>query len=168
MLMKNSYEIERKYFVETPDFSKLCLKSRKEIVQTYLKRDDKGLQRRVRKITESDKVFYTYTEKEFLSALIRKEKEYEITENEYESLLMQSDENLVPVIKVRYDFIYENQLFELDVYSFNEKYAILEHEIDSPEQESFLPDFINVIKEVTDDSRYSNAALAIAGEFPNQ
>ena len=120
MLMKNSYEIERKYFVETPDFSKLCLKSRKEIVQTYLKRDDKGLQRRVRKITESDKVFYTYTEKEFLSALIRKEKEYEITENEYESLLMQADEKLVPVIKVRYDFIYENQLFELDVYSFND------------------------------------------------
>ncbi|MBE6860309.1 MAG: hypothetical protein E7499_03310 [Ruminococcus sp.] len=166
--MKNSYEIERKYLIAVPDFSKLNILNRRDIIQTYLKKDEKGLQRRVRKITEAEKTFYIYTEKKFLSPLVREELEYEITADEYLSFLKQAETSLVPVEKTRYDFSFREQLFEIDVYSFDSDFAIMELEIDSPEQEIFLPDFIKVIKEVTDDGRYSNASLAIAGTFPYQ
>ena len=58
------------------------------------------------------------------------------------------------------------QQFELDIYPFSEKLAILELELENPSQEIHFPDYINVIKEVSDDGRYSNAALSKAGTFP--
>ena len=62
--------------------------------------------------------------------------------------------------------MYKKQLFELDLYPFSDEFAILELELDSPEQKIFYPEYVKIIKEVTGISEYSNSVLANAGAFP--
>ncbi|MDE6783920.1 MAG: hypothetical protein K2J26_00875, partial [Ruminococcus sp.] len=109
---------------------------------------------------------YIYTEKIFYTAVTRRELEYEITPAEYKSLI--SDSGSDSLLKKRICFEYRNQLFELDIYPFSEKFAILELELESPEQEIFFPDYIDVIKEVTGDKRYSNRVLGTSSMFPEE
>ena len=166
--MSVSFEIERKFLVEFPDVSELDVKRRIGIVQTYLKSGENGSQRRVRSVDENGSVKYTYTEKIFLTHVTREENEYEISAEEYRSLLSQNRRDCPPVEKVRYCFDYQEQLFELDTYPLSDKLAIMELELGSPEQKIDFPDNVKVLREVSDDLRYSNSALARAGAFPEQ
>ncbi len=161
-----AYEIEKKFLVDFPELNKLNVTRRIEILQTYLNNGENQAQRRVRKIIENDNLKFTYTEKLFLTAVVRQEMEYEINRAEYERLIVQAREDCAPIEKVRYCFAFRDQLFELDTYPFSDKLAILELELNSPEQLITFPDNVNVIKEVTDDGLYSNAALATARAFP--
>ena len=54
----------------------------------------------------------------------------------------------------------------MDIYSFSTELAILELELDSVSQEIDFPECINVLKDVSADGRYSNAALAKENCFP--
>ncbi len=164
--MAAEFEIERKYLVEFPELSSLDKCITISICQTYLVKGDNDLQRRVRRLEVDGAVSYTYTEKRFLTPVTREEKEYEIDKAEYEKCLLEADSECVPIEKVRYCFDYKGQLFELDTYPYSDRLAILEIELENPEQRVYFPDVINVIKEVTGDGRYSNAALASAGAFP--
>ncbi|MCR5600044.1 MAG: CYTH domain-containing protein [Ruminococcus sp.] len=166
--MGKNYEIERKFLVEFPDVAHLDVKRRISIVQTYLKKGVNGSQRRVRYVEENGKVKYTYTEKVFITPVTREENEYEISQEEYRRLLSQERGNCPPVEKVRYCFEYNSQLFELDKYPFSDELAIMELELGSPEQKIDFPDNVKVLREVSDDARYSNASLASAGGFPEQ
>ncbi|MBR6622815.1 MAG: CYTH domain-containing protein [Ruminococcus sp.] len=165
--MAEELEIERKFLVEFPDLKKLDVKRKISIIQTYLHRGKNDSQRRVRRLEENGKVFYTYTEKIFISPTTRKETEYDISCEDYEKLLDDADKTLTPVDKVRFCFKYRNQLFELDTYPFSDKLAVMEIELDSTGQVIDFPDSVRVIKDVTADSRYSNAALSAAGVFPD-
>ncbi len=165
--MAENLEIERKFLVEYPDCNKLDIVRRIGILQTYLENGGGGSQRRVRKITENGADVYFYTEKEFITAVTRRENEYEISAELYGELLEEKDPDCVPVSKTRVCFGYKDQLFELDLYPFSDKFAILELELESPEQEIFFPENVKIIKEVTGIKDYSNAALANAGVFPN-
>lgn len=165
--MSKTYEIERKFLVEFPDVSELDVRRRAAIVQTYLKSGENGSQRRVRSVDENGSIRYTYTEKVFLTSVTREENEYEISAEKYHELLSSDRrESCPPVEKVRYCFDYHGQLFELDTYPFSDKLAIMELELGSPEQIIDFPDNIKVLREVSDDVRYSNASLAKAGAFP--
>lgn len=164
--MIKGYEIERKFLVEFPDTAQLDVKRRISITQTYLNNELNGMQRRVRRIRDNDNVTFMYAEKLFLTDVTRQEMEYEINENEYERLLVQAKKDSTPVEKIRYCFEYKNQLFELDTYPFSDRLAIMEIELEAPEQAVDFPDNVNIIKEVTSDRRYANAALAEAGSFP--
>ncbi len=166
--MGKNYEIERKFLVEFPDVAHLDVKRRISIVQTYLKKGVNGSQRRVRCVEENGKVKYTYTEKVFITPVTREENEYEISQEEYRRLLEQERGSCPPVEKVRYCFEYNSQLFELDKYPFSDELAIMELELGSPEQKIDFPDNVKVLREVSDDARYSNASLASAGGFPEQ
>lgn len=165
--MGTNYEIERKFLVEFPDVAKLNVVRRIGIVQTYLKKGDNGSQRRVRSIEENGKIRYTYTEKVFLTPVTREENEYEISAEEYRTLL-QEHNDCPPVKKVRYCFEYKDQLFEMDKYPFSDELAIMELELRSPDQKIDFPDNVKVLKEVSADHRYSNATLASTGRFPEQ
>lgn len=90
----------------------------------------------------------------------REEDEHEISAAEYAELLKRADAGRKPVHKMRYCLDYMEQLFEIDVYPFWTDRAIMEIELDSEEREVMLPPFIEVIKEVTGDGRYTNAAIA--------
>ncbi len=166
--MAKGLEIERKFLVEFPDLSKLDVKKTIKIIQTYLKRGSENTQRRVRKITENSRISYTYTEKKFVSPVIREEDESEITAGEYVRFLEEADAECTPVEKTRYCFNFRNQLFELDTYPFSHSLAVMELELGFPEQEIYFPDYVNVLKDVSDDKRYSNAALASTGAFPEE
>lgn len=164
--MAENLEIERKFLVEYPDCDKLNAVRQIEILQTYLENGSGGSQRRVRKITENGTDVYFYTEKEFITAVTRKENEYEISAENYAELLKEKKADCVPVSKKRICFMYKKQLFELDLYPFSDEFAILELELDSPEQKIFYPEYVKIIKEVTGISEYSNSVLANAGAFP--
>lgn len=164
--MSKELEIERKFLVNIPDTDKLDVRKKLDIVQTYLEDGDNGIQRRVRRIYENDKVHYIYTEKLFMTAVTRQEMEYEIDEKEYNRLISQARQDCKPINKTRFCFDYRSQLFELDVYPFSDKLAVLELELADENQKIVFPENVGVIAEVTGNPDYSNASLANAGAFP--
>lgn len=157
-------EIERKYLIEMPDMYKIknnfdC--TTVDIIQTYLIRTDKKVERRIRQRGILDKFTYYYTEKEMLDdGLSRTERERKITEQEYLKLMMEADTELHQIRKQRTCFVYENQYFELDTYPFWSDKAILEVELTDGNKEVKIPEEIKLIKEVTTDSNYKNNNLA--------
>lgn len=152
-------ETERKFLIKLPSEKQLeeCNSVKSNIVQTYLKRLDPEIERRVRQRGINGEFAYYYTEKKKLSDSSREEREKRISKDQYLTLLV---EGISTVRKERYCFFYENQYFELDVYPDWENEAILEIELTEENQEVKLPDWITVIKEVTGDNAYSNANLA--------
>lgn len=163
--MSSGLEIERKFLVDMPDIRKLNVVKNLNIIQTYLRDGENGTQRRVRKVKCNNDVFMTYTEKKFISPVVREEKEFNINSDEYKNLLKEA-KNTSVVKKNRIEFEYKNQNFEMDIYPFSEKFAILELELENADQKIEFPKYVKVIKEVSDDKRYSNASLANAGAFP--
>lgn len=167
-LMGKNMEIERKFLIEMPEIPAADITRRLDIVQIYLNDGVNGCQRRIRKITENMKDTFMYTEKTFYSPIVRNEIETEINEKQYNEFKCEARNNCSTVIKTRVCFNHLSQLFELDMYPFSDKLAILELELDDPLQDIHFPEYVKVIKEVSDDSRYSNAALCTAGKFPSE
>lgn len=157
-------EIERKYLIKIPSdeiLNSLPECQRTDIVQTYLTSANEYTSRRLRKRGTIEKGYkFYYTEKTPVAFGEKIEIEREISEQEYNNLISQSAADSSPINKERYCFKYEGQLFELDVYSFSDKYATLEIELNDINDPVLLPDFIDIISDVTDDNRYSNAMLA--------
>jgi CYTH domain-containing protein len=56
--------------------------------------------------------------------------------------------------------MHENQYFEIDVYPFWNDRAIMEIELSNADDNIVFPEYIDIIKEVTSDPSYKNAALA--------
>ena len=166
-MSKSGLEIERKFLVRIPDIPVGAVRKRIHILQTYLVSGQDGSQRRVRRITENGKISYFYTEKIFYTAMTRKETEFEISEGRYSELMAQVNEDYTPIEKQRICFEYSDQLFELDIYPFSDRLAIMEIELSDPEQNINFPHFVEVIREVTGIDSYSNGALANAGAFPD-
>lgn len=159
-------EIERKFLIrQTPELFAACSK-KTDIKQIYLIKTDPAVQRRIRSMTTDGAVRYFYTEKRFISAVTREENEREITREEYEKLRSESDMSLVPIIKTRHILEFSGQCFEIDSYPFSDELASMELELADEEQEIFFPPCAVIIKEVTGDKRYSNAALAKNNGFP--
>lgn len=65
-----------------------------------------------------------------------------------------------PIQKTRYCLTYEAQYFEIDIYPFWDKQEIVEIELTKEKDEIHFPDFLKIIKEVTDDESYKNHSLA--------
>ena len=156
------YEIERKFLIAYPNLKKLeenpnCHKI--DIIQTYLKSaEDEEI--RVRQRGEGGHYVYFKTIKRKVTDIKRVETECRIKKDEYLALLMQADTQKHQIRKTRYCLTYENQYFEIDVYPFWQDQAIMEIELRNENEEIRFPDMIRVIKEVTDDPAYKNAALA--------
>ena len=153
-------EIERKFLIYKDDV--LCEKASEkwDIVQIYLTEKIEGIQRRIRSITINGETHCAYTEKNFIKPMVREEYEREISKDEYESLLGEADRKKTPVIKTRLVIEYNSQRFEADIYPFSDEYCTIELEIADESTDIDMPPFVRVIKEVTGDSRYSNAELA--------
>ena len=158
--MKQPLEIERKYLIAYPDTEVLRPRCRDvfEIEQTYL-RAAPGITARVRRRVGEKEEFF-YTEKERLSDLTHVERERVISCEEYEQLLTTRDEKAMTIRKTRYCLPHEDFVFEIDVYPFWQNVAVMEVELDREDQAFTLPDGITVIREVTDERRMKNAALA--------
>ncbi len=154
-------EIERKFLIEYPDTEFLgtlpCAKS--TIEQTYLNSENGKF--RLRKRGENGDYIYIKTVKNKINETIREEIETRLSEAEYKKLL---DENTVTgkICKDRYCLMYNGVYYEIDIFPFWKKQAYLEVELLNEDEEIIIPEFINVIKEVTYDPRYKNSSLCVS------
>jgi len=163
------FEIERKYLVKMPDLTALeamptCQKV--DICQTYITcQPDREV--RVRQRGQNGNYIFTRTEKSSISPIKRVEREERLDQSEYLHLLMEADPTMHPIRKTRYCISANNQYFELDIYPAWKDYAILEVELRSEDEVVKMPDYFQVVKEVTGDVRYNNSTLAkTGGAFP--
>ena len=156
------YEIERKFLIEYPDIKILeenpnCRSI--EIIQTYLNSENDD-EIRVRQRGENGNYIYFKTIKKKISDIKRVEIEKRLSKDEYLTLLMDADTQKRQIRKTRYCLTYNNQYIEIDVYPFWNDKAIAEIELSDENEEIKFPNYIKVIKEVTDDDIYKNASLA--------
>ncbi len=163
MQSKLPLEIERKFLIEYPDLKELERLSGgnfSDISQTYLV-GEKGTSERVRLRTRDGVTVYTHNTKIKLSSMKRIEFEDEVSEDEYRELLKRADPNCRTIKKVRYCVPHGGFTFEIDVFPFWSDKAFMEVEMPSEDTSVDLPNFVKIIREVTDDNRYTNHALAI-------
>lgn len=159
------YEIERKYLIQYPNLEKLekldnCQKV--EIIQTYIKTGNAD-EMRIRQRGLNGNFIYTKTIKRRVDDLTRIETEQRISKDEYLRLLLDADTTKRQIRKTRYCVMHKNQYFEIDIYPFWQDKAIMEIELRGQKQEVVIPNFVKVIKEVTDDYEYSNYNIASNG-----
>ena len=156
------YEIERKFLIRYPDVAtleRMPNTTKVEIRQTYLRGNpDEEIRLRQRGI--DGHYCYYQTVKRPAGDGKRIEIERRLTMDQYLSLLMEADPSLHPIRKTRYYLTHRNHVFEIDLYSFWHDQAIMEIELNSPDEEFELPEEIQVIREVTDDPAFKNHALA--------
>ncbi len=155
-------ETERKYIIRIPKTSDMrgCESySCSAIEQIYLP-SSVGITHRIRHRLTSGKSVYTETVKTRISPMSCIEEEKEIAREEYSRLKGQRDKNRRIVKKNRHTFLFGGQIFEIDIYPFRKNSCVMETELKNESDRPALPPFVRVIKEVTGDHRYSNAALA--------
>ena len=156
-------EIERKFLIKMPtkeQLDKLGCLSESKIIQTYLTSNNPDIERRVRQTgNKSDGFSFYYTEKKDLDIGERVEKEKRISPEEYISYLVEADTSLHQILKTRRCFIFNKKYYEMDIFSFNSEYAILEIELNDISEEIELPP-LEIIKEVTDDKDFKNYNIA--------
>ncbi len=159
---KIGLEIERKYIIKMPDVSLLSSQPEytvSDITQIYLE-GAYGETHRVRRRRFADREQFTETRKIRVDEMSVTEIEGEITEQRFVQLSENIKQDTRPVLKTRHTFLYGNQIFEIDVYPQWKNTAIMETELDSRERRVEIPPFIHIIREVTGNKAYSNAAMS--------
>ena len=91
---------------------------------------------------------------------MRREDEYVIDREEYDALLLRADSSCHPIVKDRYVLKENGLAYEFDLFPFWQDQAFLEIELEREDQEVFLPDFVTVLADVSEDKNYTNHALA--------
>ena len=156
-------EIERKFLIKYPSADALCGETW-EIEQTYLTAP-RGETRRLRRVVCGGETRYFFTEKRRITAVTRIENEREIDLAEYESLLAERDADLRVIEKTRVRIPDGEHVWEVDLFPFWDDRALLEIELSREDEEFSVPPAFEVIREVTEDRRYTNRA--IAKQIPN-
>ena len=158
--MSVNTEIERKFLIARPPDEFLLSLPHTEITQTYLKNDKEGVTERVRKRGLHGQFTYTHTTKTRIDNMSSYEDEEEISGVEYESLLARADSERNVIYKTRCLIEKGGFTFEIDVYPFWTKQAVMEVELPSKDTPFDFPESITLLREVTDDRAYSNARMA--------
>ena len=117
---------------------------------------------RVRKTVYPDgKTVYTKNEKKAVSAMTRVEREEHISDEEYRILLSEKrDEKLQVIEKTRWRIPWQGHILEVLVFPFSKNQAFCEIELESEAEEYSLPDYIELIRDVSAKKEYVNSALA--------
>lgn len=149
-----SLEVERRWLVKIPenidDFPYHTIE------QAYLS-PESGFQGRIRRLDDR----FIYTEKARTgNSAVRIENEREITEDEYNEYKKHVILNVIK--KKRYIIPYGELKFEFDIFenTVESGYAIMEAELADETVPVTLPDFIEVVAEVTEDGYYTNRNFA--------
>lgn len=160
--MGANMETERRFLIAKPDEDALrtlsdC--SYTDIVQTYLI-SRAGETERVRMREGGGICVYTHTQKKRVSLMSSIENERIIDKAEYESLLLQKDPAKKPIHKRRYALNQNGFVFEIDLYPFWQKQAIMEVELPSEDTHVEYPAEVRILREITGNRAYSNASMA--------
>lgn len=154
-------EVERKYLIKMPDLhflESLPLCRKVDITQAYIITPEGRA--RIRARGEGGQTQYFKTVKRTISALTRVEEEHRLTKQEFDDLMLFADKKRKAIVKSRHCLLWNATYFELDVFDFWKTQAFLEVELLDESDEVRLPDFIEVIRDVSGDDRYRNSALA--------
>lgn len=156
-------EIERKWLVRMPDLRLLAEQAERIIAmeQVYLKGGAPGVSMRIRRSEMNGAVTYHRNEKQRITDRVRIEREEEIDARHYSILLGFADPELRVIQKTRYCVPIEGGLTaEIDVFPFWTDRAFCEVELPEEHTPVTLPHWLDIVREVTDDKRYTNLALA--------
>ena len=156
-------EIERKYLVRYPDPKVLQAQPgvvRWEIVQIYLSPGENGETRRIRQVVCDGQIRYYRTFKRRLTDLSAEEDEREITPVEYFEYAREQAAGTRPVVKTRYRIPYGGHTLEFDIYPFWDDRAILEIELGSEHEGAQIPEYAQIVRDVSGDYAYKNSQLA--------
>lgn len=164
------YEARRRFLVEYPDIALLedlpnCY--REEIEQIYL-HAPQSEEIRLRKRRSGEDCVYYITRTKTEGGHRRLESEGRLTEREYMQFLGNADPGMKPIRKTRWSIIWYGHYYEIDLYPFWKDRAVLEVLLRDEEEEVKIPDFLQVIREVTDDREYQIASLASLKSRPTQ
>ena len=165
---KSALEIERKYIIEMPNISLLFAQegyTKSDITQIYLS-SQKGETHRIRRRIFCDRDEYTETRKIRIDEMSVTEIETEINQTEFIKKAEKIEQGTVPVIKTRHTFVFDGQIFEIDIYPQWSHTAIMETELASRDDRVNMPPFIRIVREVTGEKGYSNAAMSRS--FPDE
>lgn len=135
------------------------------IVQHYLT-SITGFERRIRKREKDGNTLYYYSEAKTISSKERIKTDRIISEREYFQYMLEADPNLSVIDKTRYSFIHNNHFFKLDIFDFDTNKGLLSLQVPQDEESLIkLPEYIKVIKDVTDDANYKNYYLAKSRKY---
>ena len=154
-------EIVRKFLITCPNTAWLEQRGarRVEIFQAYLAAKE-GEELRIRELREGGKHIYYKTLKRRLSDRKRLEIEERLSRSDYLRLLKEADPALGSIRKTRYCLEDGGLFFQIDVYPFWDEQALMEVELSDENASLSVPEGISMIREVTGEKEYSNAALA--------
>ncbi len=159
-------ETERKFLINnTVDISRIPVPFQEiQIEQVYLTPSKRGRMRLRRRSQKNSGVAYYQTLKMPTgSAMSRIEIEKQIRGEEYYRRLKDQDPNFAAIRKKRVCFLWQNQYFELDVFT-DPKWVcgltLLEIELTKENDKVSIPSWLGKVKEVTEDPAYKNSNLA--------
>ena len=151
-------ETERKFLIKRPTAEQLRIlpfARPVDIEQYYVKDGNESF--RIRQRGEGGHYIYIRTDKKKKTDVTREEMETRLTREEYEAYKAKAECGLS---KTRWCIAENGKYFELDMYPYSDELAIIEIELCDENEEFTLPSFVEVIKEVTDDERYTNHSIA--------
>ncbi len=160
--MSAKIETERKFIIKMPSLEAIAAMpeyTKSEITQIYLD-SPAGVTHRTRMRSFSDRTEYTETVKIRVSSMSAHEDERQIDEARYLELEKKLANGASPLHKVRHTFKLGGHTYEIDAYPAWKSTCILEVELESESEELGFPEVIELVREVTGDRRYSNAAMA--------
>lgn len=158
---------KRKFLIKyLPDVEKFPPFQDFTVIHDYLVTPSRKMQARLRKRGQNGVWTYTHTIRRPEINKQSVELRMAIHSKDYYILLMQRDENHETINKIRRCFLWKNQYFQMDIYQepFPEKckgLILLETYTTKTADELHLPDFLEVVKEVTDDPNYSMFNLSL-------
>jgi len=159
-------EFERKFLLSHVEWRDLPHHQTVDIEQVYLLGETDQEEIRVRKRGQFDSYCYFKTRKVATSTLGKRlETERSISGRDYyEERFAHSDPTRQPIVKDRTCFLWGNQHDELDVIRHPERHEnliLLEVELTEENSHVEIPPFVEVVREVTGEGKYSNASLAL-------
>lgn len=167
-LEEKPIEIFKKYLIEVDDTMLEKIKEAPNYVYSHLIQyflaSVSGKERRIRKRERGDSTIFTYSEATYSSPNTRNKHDRIISEREFYQYLSEKDEN-GEIDKQRHAFIYDNHFFKLDIFSFDQSKGLLSVQIPDEQDEIRLPDFIRILKDVSEDKNYKNYYLAKSNKF---
>ncbi|ELT98807.1 hypothetical protein CAPTEDRAFT_170068 [Capitella teleta] len=130
------------------------------VVHDYLVTPNQRMQARVRRRGQNGNWTYTHTIRRPEVNNESPELKMQISIREYELLMAQKDSHRYTVFKKRRCFLWNNQYFQMDIYEEPcharcRGLIILETYTTLKGEDLKLPDFLNIVKEVTNDRQYS-------------
>ncbi|KAH3885320.1 hypothetical protein DPMN_009314 [Dreissena polymorpha] len=164
---------KRKFLVRSmPEESKFPAFQDFTVIHDYLVTPSRKMQARLRKRGQGGTWTYTHTIRRPEINKQSVELRMAINSKDYTLLLNQRDEQHESVTKQRRCFLWQNQYYQMDVYMEPQSdkcqgLILLETYTTKSSDEIALPDFLDIVSEVTDDPKFSMWNLSVKDDLPN-